>query len=171
MRFLPRFLTGLRARLVLAFFIVTVISLALIVATLPRLLDGYFEQQSTADLARRAGSVKVFVSRYLVQYQNPPGQAARAILAPTDPISADDGLKAWLGTADKGQIRELAETIALANVTIRIYESNEAEQPAFELFVPFPDELAVPGQEREPITSDARIGQIDIPDTFWTQSG
>ena len=58
MRFLPRFLTGLRARLVVAFFIVTVISLALIVATLPRLLDGYFEQQlGTWDVA--AGGVIV----------------------------------------------------------------------------------------------------------------
>src|SRR6187402_736518 len=136
MRFLPRFLTGLRARLVVAFFIVTVISLALIVATLPRLLDGYFEQQSTADLARRAGSVKVFVTRYLVQYQNPPGEAPRPILAPTEPITADQGLQQWLGTADEGQMRELAETIARANLTIKIYESPEAEQPAYELFVP-----------------------------------
>jgi signal transduction histidine kinase len=171
MRFVPRFLTGLRARLVLAFFIVTVISLALIVATLPRLLDGYFEQQSTADLARRAGSVKVFVTRYLVQYRDPPGQAARAILAPTNPISADEGLRAWLGTADQGQIRDLAVTIARANLTIRIYESPEAEQASYELFVPFPDELAEAGQQREPIASEPGAGEFTIDDTFWTQSG
>jgi signal transduction histidine kinase len=171
MRFVPRFLTGLRARLVLAFFIVTVISLALIVATLPRLLDGYFEQQSTADLARRAGSVKVFVTRYLVQYQNPPGEAPRPILAPTEPVTADQGLQQWLGTADDGQMRDLAETIARANLTIKIYQSPEAEQPAYELFVPFPDELAGAGQQRESISSDPRSGEIQLLDSFWTQSG
>src|SRR5688572_9242735 len=108
MRFVPRFLTGLRARLVLAFFIVTVISLALIVATLPRLLDGYFEQQSLADLQLRTGQVRAFVIRYLYDYQNPAGEAARPILAPTDPSTAPEGLQAFLGTADDGRIRELA---------------------------------------------------------------
>ena len=171
MRFVPRFLTGLRARLVLAFFIVTVISLALIVATLPRLLDGYFEQQSTADLARRAGQIKIFISSDLARYQNPPGEAARPILAPTEPISASDSLKAFLGTADGGRIRDLAETVAVANVTVSIYESREATVPVYQVFVPFPDQLAQPGQQRESISSDPDNGQFDIDDTFWTQSG
>ena len=171
MRFIPRFLTGLRARLVLAFFVVTLISLVLIVATLPRLLDGYFAQQSTADLARRAGQVKLFVVRDLVAYQNPPGEAPRPILAPTDPISASDGLKAALGTADEGRVRELVETIALANVTVSIYEGTDAEQVVYQLFVPFPDQLASAGQQREPIASAPGAGEFDIEDSFWTQSG
>jgi signal transduction histidine kinase len=171
MRFIPRALTGLRARLVLAFFVVTAISLILIVATLPRLLDGYFEQQSTADLQLRTGQVRGFVIRDLFDYQNPPGEAQRPLLAPTEPISASDGLRSWLGTADQGLIRNLAETIARANVTVTIAESPEhPERIAYQLFVPFPDELALPGQAREPISSDPNANSIEVADSFWTQS-
>ncbi len=171
MRFVPRFLTGLRARLVLAFFIVTVISLALIVATLPRLLDGYFEQQSLADLQLRTGQVRAFVIRYLYDYQNPAGEAARPILAPTEPSTAPEALQAFLGTADEGRIRELAVN-ARANVTVTIAESpDQPDRIAYELFVPFPDQLALPGQARESIASDPAGNPIEIPDIFWTQSG
>ena len=68
-RLIPRFATGLRARLVIGFIIVVAIALSLVAATLPRLLDGYFAQQSTADLNRRAGVVKLFVASKLFDYQ------------------------------------------------------------------------------------------------------
>src|SRR5438046_3018971 len=92
-RFPPRILTGLRARLVIGFLIVVAIVLALIFATLPRLLDGYFTQQSTDDLNRRAGEVQVFISQQLVLYQIPnPRQAPKPILLPTDPLTVAPGV-------------------------------------------------------------------------------
>ncbi|MEO6351247.1 MAG: HAMP domain-containing sensor histidine kinase [Candidatus Limnocylindrales bacterium] len=167
-RLIPRFLTGLRARLVVAFLIVTAISLSLVGATLPRLLDSYFEQQSTTDLQRRAGQVFVFVAREMVDYRS-TGGAARPILAPTEPLSAADGLREWLGTSEEGRVAELARTIAQANVVITIaVDRDHQEDIAYRLAVPFPDELAQEGQQREPISAEA---SFVIPDLFWTQSG
>ena len=169
-RLIPRFATGLRARLVIAFVIVVAIALTLMVATLPRLLDGYFSQQSTADLQRRAGQVRNFVATELFQYEASGGGAARPILVPTEPISASDGIRETLGTAESGFVRELASTVAQANVTIKVAVDREhPDQVAYELFVPFPEEFAQEGQQRESITS--RPATIEIPDQFWTQSG
>ena len=168
-RLIPRFVTGLRARLVIAFLIVTAISLALVVATLPRLLDDYFTQQLRADLQRRAGSVGVSVVADLLNYRDGGGEAPRPILVPTEPLSASDGLRAVLGAADSGNIRDLAQIVAQANVTISIAVDREhPDQIAYELFVPLPDEFAQEGQQREPYSAEA---SFLFPDTFWTQSG
>jgi signal transduction histidine kinase len=83
-----------------------------------------------------------------------------------------EGLRQWLGTADGGRVRSLAETIARADVTITIAESPEhPERVLYQLFVPFPDQLALPGQAREQIASDPSANPIQVADTFWTQSG
>ena len=66
---------------------------------LPRLLDGYFAQQSTDDLDRRAGQVQVFLAGRLVDYQLPQGQAPRPILQPTDPLTVAPGVYEALGNA------------------------------------------------------------------------
>ena len=170
-RLIPRFATGLRARLVLAFLAVVAIALALVFATLPRLLDGYFAQQSTDDLSLRAGQVRTFIVREIVSYKaSSGGGTAQPILAPTDPISASDGLRAWLGTPDEGRVRELAQTIARADVRVRIaVDPQHPDDIAYELYVPIPDTFGEEGQEREPIS--ASQGAIDISDDFWTQSG
>jgi signal transduction histidine kinase len=172
-RLIPRFLTGLRARLVIAFLIVTSISLALVATTLPRLLDEYFSQQTQRDLDLRAGQVRLFVSRELFQYELAGGEAANPILLPgTEPLRASEGVRNTLGTAESGFVRQLAEIIAQANVKVSIaVDLEHPDQIAYELFVPFPDELAQEGQAREAIASDPRAGQIEIPDQFWTQSG
>lgn len=168
-RFIPRFVTGLRARLVLAFLIVTALSLALVVATLPRLLDDYFTQQLRADLQRRAGAVRQFVIADLLTYRDAGGDAPRPILVPTEPLSASDGLRAALGTADSGGNRDLAQVVAQANVTITIaVDRDHPDQVAYELFVPYPDEFAPEGQQREPYSAEA---SFLFPDNFWTQSG
>jgi len=168
-RFLPRFVTGLRARLVLAFLIVTALSLALVVTTLPRLLDDYFTQQLQRDLQTRAGAMRQFVVVRLLTYRDGAGEAPRPILVPTDPLSASDGLRSALGSADQGFLRQHAQDVAKANVTITFAIDREhPDQIAYELFVPLPDELAEEGQEREPYSAEA---SFLFPDTFWTQSG
>jgi signal transduction histidine kinase len=170
-RFIPQFVTGLRARLVIAFVLVVAIALGLMVATLPRLLDGYFAQQSTADLQRRAGVIRLEIARKLVEYRDANGEAPKPILAPTDPISASDGLRAALGTADSGLVREAAEA-AQANVKVTI--ATDADHPddvAYELAVALPDDfggLAEGGQQREAISTQINL---TIDDSYWTQAG
>ena len=168
-RLLPRALTGLRARLVIGFLIVVAIVLALIFATLPRLLDGYFAQQSTEDLGRRAGEVQVFISQQLVQYQLPnPRQAAKPILLPTDPLTVAPGVSDTLGNASDGFVLQLVQTIAQADITITIASSPEhPEDVIYQLFVPAPDSVAQPGQQREALSTQRTI---QIQDLFWTQA-
>jgi signal transduction histidine kinase len=168
-RLIPRLAPGLRTQLVIAFVLVVAISLALVVASLPRLLDGYFAQQSTDDLQRRAGVMRQFVTVELLRYQSGAGEAPRPILVPTDPISASDGIRTLLGSPDEGFVRRLAQDVALANVTISIaVDRDHPDQISYQLFVPLPDDVGQPGQEREPISREATF---EFPDSFWTQSG
>jgi signal transduction histidine kinase len=167
-RLVPRFLTGLRARLVIAFVVVVSTALVLVLATLPRLLDGYFQSQSTADLGRRTNIVSIFVINEIATYQFGGAGAPRPILQPTEPLSAADGLRAVLGTADKGFLRDVAELSAQANLTVTIsVDRQHPEQVAYELYVPFPDELATEGQQREQRVFDS---QYEIVDSWWTQA-
>jgi two-component system OmpR family sensor kinase len=168
----PRFTISLRARLVIAFVIVVAIALILMVATLPRLLDGYFAQQSTADLNRRAGSVRQFVTSKILDYQLGANGAPQPILTPTDPPTASEGLKAALGTPDSGYLLQLAQTIAQANVTVTIaLDRDHPNDIVYQSTAVVPDEFGSPGQQRENISSDPNNGVFEIPDTFWSQSG
>ena len=167
---IARFAPGLRAQLVIAFVLVVAIALALVVATLPRLLDGYFEQQSTADLNRRAGVVRQFVASALLEYRDLSG-APQAILAPTQPLSASDGVRAALGTSDQGLVARLARDVAQSNVKVTIAaDRSRPNEIAYELNVALPDNFGQAGQQREPITSDPNNGLFDIDDLFWSQS-
>ncbi|HVM31226.1 MAG TPA: hypothetical protein VM305_10730, partial [Candidatus Limnocylindrales bacterium] len=64
---LPRLLTSLRVRLVIAFAVVVSIALMLVLASLPRLLDGYFVQQAQEDLRLRSGVMIALVASRLAQ--------------------------------------------------------------------------------------------------------
>jgi signal transduction histidine kinase len=162
-------MTGLRARLVLGFLIVVAIVLALMFATLPRLLDGYFAQQSTEDLGRRAGQVRLFITQQLLEYQHPPGEAPRPILQPTDPLTVAPGLHDVLGDSNGGFVLQLVRTVAQADITVTIAsDPANPESVAYQLFVPAPDDVAQAGQQREAL-SDERT--FEIADDFWTQAG
>ncbi|MEA2676270.1 MAG: two-component system, OmpR family, sensor kinase [Chloroflexota bacterium] len=168
-RLLPRVLTGLRARLVLGFLLVVAIVLALMFATLPRLLDGYFAQQVREDLGRRSGEIRQIVISRLTLYQSAGVEAPRAILQPTDPLTVAPGLAESFGTAEDGYVFDSARTIAQANVTITIAPDQEhADQIVYRLAVPLPDEYAQPGQQREAIIGDAYT--FTFSDRFWTQT-
>ncbi|HUP83705.1 MAG TPA: HAMP domain-containing sensor histidine kinase [Candidatus Limnocylindria bacterium] len=169
-RLLPRILTGLRARLVLGFLLVVAIVLALMFATLPRLLDGYFAQQAREDLGRRSGEIRQLVIGRLSLYQSAGVAAPRPILQPTDPLTVAPGLLDSLGTSTDGFIFDNARTIAQANVTITIAPDEfHPDQIVYRLDVPLPDEYAQPGQQREQIVGDAK--SFTFSDLFWSQSG
>ncbi len=170
-RFVPRVFTGLRARLVLGFLVVTLISLGLVFATLPRLLDGYFLDQAQQDLNRRTNVTGLFVALALLNYQAPGGEAPKPIIE-GDPPSAAQGVQDALGTADDGRVLQIAQQIAQANVTVQIAtDADNPDQVAYQLDVPVGDEVAAPGQQREQLTSDKPF-TLQIPDLFWSeQSG
>ncbi len=168
-RFMPRFLTGLRARLVVGFLAVVTIALILVFATLPGLLNGYFEEQTNVDLDRRASTVWLFVARELLAYQSGDGSAPQPIVQPTDPVTVADGVREALGTPESGLVRELAEAVAQANVTVTIAaDPAHPEQTVYELYVPLGDEVGEPGQQREPISTEP-LSVAPIPDSFYTQ--
>jgi signal transduction histidine kinase len=166
-RFVPRFLTSLRVQLVIAFLAVTAVSLALVLVALPRLLDQYFAQQSTDDLDRRTGYIRSFVAQELFNYQSAGVQAPRAIVEQTSPPSASADLQKALGTPDKGFIRDLAEQVAQANVTVIVaVDPDHPQDVAYQLDVPLPDNFGAPGQQRESLTKELNFTIID---SFWSQ--
>jgi signal transduction histidine kinase len=167
-RLIPRFLTGLRARLVIAFVAVVAIALLLVAAALPRLLDDYFEQQSTDDLQRRAGQMRSFVARIFLDYQFAAGPTAQPVLTPTEPLGVADGLKAAL-SAEVDGVPDLARKIAQSNVRITVaIDRSHPDDIVFETFVDLPDDFAAQGQQREPISA---LQEFEIRDEWWTQSG
>ncbi len=169
-RFIPRVFTGLRARLVLGFLIVTLISLALVFATLPRLLDGYFLDQARQDLNRRTNVTGFFIALELLRYQGANDNAPNAILEGTPAVAAD-GVREALGTADKGRVLEIAQQLAQADVSVSIAtDADNPDQIGFELNVPVGDEVAQPGQQRESLTTADKPFTLQIPDLFWSQS-
>jgi signal transduction histidine kinase len=168
-RFIPNFLTGLRARLVLGFLVVTLISLSLVFATLPRLLDGYFLDQAQQDLNRNTQKAGFFVALELLTYQRSGNDAPRPILEGT-PLEVAQGAKDALGAADKGAVLEIAQLLAQSNITVQIAADKDTpDDIAYQLDVPVGDEVAQAGQRRESLTSTIPY-QLDIPDSFWSQS-
>ena len=168
-RLIPGVLTGLRARLVVGFLIVTLISLLLVFATLPRLLDGYFLDQARQDLNRNTQKAGFFVALDLLRYQGSGTDAPRPILE-GDPLVVAQGAKDALGAPDKGPVLDIAQLVAQSNIKVQI--ATDAANPddiAYELDVPVGDEVAQEGQQRENLTSTVPY-QLDIPDSFWSQS-
>ncbi len=165
---LPRLLNSLRVRLVVAFVVVVAIALMLVLATLPRLLDGYFVQQAQEDLRLRTGVVRQLVVIQLLQYQLAGVEAPRPILE-GDPPRAASGVRAAFGEPSQGFVRRLAQEVAQANVTVILASDPAAPgDVAYELFVPLPDDTGQPGQQREPFSSELTA---TIADLFWTEAG
>jgi signal transduction histidine kinase len=166
-RFVPRVFTGLRARLVLGFLVVTLISLGLVFATLPRLLDGYFLDQAQQDLNRRTQQVGFFIALDIIRASS-ASDAPRPILD-GDPLAATQAVQDALGTPDKGNVLDLAQLFAQANIHVQIAtDVDDPSQLAFQLDVPVGAEVAQAGQQRESLSS-TQLYQVTLPDTFWSQ--
>lgn len=153
-----------RVRLVLAFAMVVAVALGLVLATLPRLLDGYLLDQERQNLNARAESVAVLVQDQLTLYQTLQANSPRPLLMPTVPLRASDSVINALGDAKGGFLAGITPTIALADVTVTIGASDREPQPVFSVTVPLPLDSGRPGQQREPLT---RTQQFHIADTWW----
>jgi signal transduction histidine kinase len=167
-RLIPDILTSLRARLVIAFAAIVTLALLLVLASIPRLLDGYFAQQAQEDLRTRTGVMRLLVARELIQTQAASSGAPQPILHETEPLSASQAVRDAMGTPEQGYIRELAQLVAQANVTVTIADAGRPDEIAYRMHVPLPDEFGAPGQQREPFSADRTF---EIADLFWTQAG
>jgi signal transduction histidine kinase len=164
-RFIPRVFTGLRARLVLGFLVVTLLALTLVFAALPRLLDGYFLDQAQEDLDRRTPQVAYLVLLDIVNYQFANG-APNPILEGEPPTAAQGTIAAL--TDPRTGVAAIAQQIAQADVKVQIVDERTPSQIAYELNVTVGDEVAAPGQQREHLTSE-RAAVLTVTDSFWSQ--
>ena len=124
-----------RARLVLAFAAVVAIALALVLATLPRLLDGYFAQQEQKNLETRGRIVESFLRGQLVNTLGLDSEAPRPILDSTVPPSASDAVYAALGNRDRGFVKSLTVVVAQADVEVTITDAARPDRVAFRLMI------------------------------------
>jgi two-component system sensor histidine kinase BaeS len=168
-RLIPNVFTGLRGRLVLGFLVVTMISLLLVFATLPRLLDGYFLEQAQQELNRRTNEAGNLIALEIFRYQTSGGGAPKPILE-GDPPTAAPGLIDALGTEERGPVLQIAQQIMQADIDVKIASSRDnPDDIVYQLDVPVGDEVAAPGQRREQLTSE-RASIYEIPDLFWSES-
>jgi signal transduction histidine kinase len=159
-----------RVRLVLAFALVIAIALGLVLAALPRLLDGYFERQERTNLETRAAIIGTFLRVQLTQQLDLDSGNPRAILMATTPPTASPYLRQALGSSERGIVKTLTEVVALANVQITIADSQQPDAVAYRLDVPLgqqaTQEALRKGERRDPLSYEA---SFPIEDPFWTQ--
>jgi signal transduction histidine kinase len=159
-----------RVRLVLAFALVIAIALGLVLATLPRLLDGYFERQEHNNLETRAGIIGTFLKVQLTQQLDLDGTSPRAVLMATrPPVISPDALRA-LGSADRGFVKTLTEVVAQANVQITIADGAQPDVVVYRLDVPLGQQASQEalnrGERRDPLSYQK---SFPIADPFWSQ--
>jgi signal transduction histidine kinase len=168
----PSLLPGtLRVRLALAFALVVAIALGLVLAALPRLLDGYFAQQERNNLETRTDILVTFLRVQLTQQLELEGEHPRAILMYTTPPTVSSHVARALGDVDSGFVQRLTDLFAQANVEITIADSQTPDRPAYRLIVPLgrdASQTAISkGERRDPISHQK---QFPLRDPFWAQS-
>lgn len=169
MPLLRAILDSSRARLVVSFLTVVVIALALVLASLPRLLDGYFARQEDEALEGRAELLAGLLYERLVQFQVFDTDAPPPIIVDDgESLTASDMVtRAW-GTSTGGYLVTLAPQVAQADITVTM--ALGPDQPGsivYTLAVPLSDSVAKPGQQRESLV---RSATFEVADLFWTAS-
>ena len=153
-----------RVRMVLAFALVVAVALGLVLATLPRLLDGYLLDQEKQNLRARTDSVVELVLDQLTLYQTLDTGAPRALLFEGPPITPGEAVVSALGTPSSGFLAGLTPKIALANLTVSISPSDQDREPVYSVSVPLSPSAGQPGQQQEPLTYTQTA---HIADVFW----
>ncbi|HEY8168973.1 MAG TPA: HAMP domain-containing sensor histidine kinase [Candidatus Limnocylindrales bacterium] len=160
----------LRARLTLAFAAVVIIALALVLISLPRLLDEYFVQQEEKNLAARAQTMSVLIQVQLRDSLELGSDDPKAVVAPSDPLRASAWTLVALGRPDDedGTLHRLTELVAQSDVVLTLSEAPTQPLPTIETWdVPLTTAASQPGQAR-----DAIIGTTTtflVRDPAWSQ--
>jgi signal transduction histidine kinase len=159
-----------RVRLALAFALVIAIALGLVLAAVPRLVDGYFAQQERNNLETRNDVLVTFLRVQLTQQLRLDGiQPVPIIMPTTPPIASGPAIRA-LGGPQSGFAKTLTEVVAQANVDITIADAATPEAVIYRLSVPLGqqaiDEALRHGKQRDPISYQQTFS---VPDPYWTQ--
>ncbi|MDQ3871543.1 MAG: HAMP domain-containing histidine kinase [Chloroflexota bacterium] len=171
---LPTLLPGtFRARLAIAFCSVVAIALALVLATLPRLLDGYFAQQERSNLQTRTVIMATFLRVRLTESLGLDDPEPRiAILLPTKPPTPSKELQEALGTGPRGFVQGLSDVVAGANVEVTVADAARPQVVVYRLQVPLSEEASrqamAKGQQRDRISWQE---SFRLSDPFWSQFG
>jgi signal transduction histidine kinase len=162
--YLPR---TFRGRLALVTSAVVAIALLLVLAVLPRLLDGYFRQQEEQSFQARATAVRGLLFQQLRLTQS-SGEVP--IIAPAEPPRLSDAvLEAFTERSSAPQeqsyLDALAESVAQADLEVSFYAGGSASgTPVTTLLAHAPP--AGFGQNRE---QESLSGSFQILDTYWSQ--
>ena len=157
-----------RARLALVISAVVAFALLLVLAILPRLLDGYFRQQEDQNLRARAAAVGQLLYQ---QVRLAERGGLVPILNPTTPptVSAQvlDALTAEGDTPQEtSYLAAIAQVVAQADVQVAFYAGPTATgKPVQVLQVSLPP-AADAGQQRE---AGQASGSFTVPDLYWSQ--
>lgn len=162
------FLQGYRFRLVVAFGLVVAVALALVLTSLPRLLDGYFAQQEREALEDRTQLVTSLIVQQLIQNQALTSETVRPIVCETEPPAACDMVWRALGDPDRGYVFNLARELARADVTMTLAVSpDRPDLVVYRLHVPLAGESGPAGERREFIQASR---SAEILDVYWTRN-
>jgi len=161
-------LRSYRLRLVIAFSLVVAVALALVLTSLPRLLDGYFAEQEQEALTSRTQLVTSLVVQQLIQNQLLTSDTVRPIVWETEPPVASDMVWRALGDARSGFVADLARELAQADVTMTLaFGPEQPELVVYRLDVPLDPGTAAPGERRDSIRASQSALILDI---FWARS-
>ncbi len=148
-----------------------VLALGIATAAIPRLLDDELRAQERQALAARAEAVAELVASQIrtvttagTDYQRP------VIMETSEPPVPSDSLIAALGTPTRGFLADLTDRIALADITVGVWESPAARQdgrsPVYQVRAPLDPASGRPGQVRDTLRASATVL---VPDRYWTQ--
>ncbi len=157
-----------RARLALVISAVVAFALLLVLAILPRLLDGYFRQQEDQSLSARSAAVGQLLYQQLRLTQR---SGLVPIIDPTTPPSLSpqvlDALTAQGDSPHEASyLQAIAQVVAQADVRIAFYTGPTATgNPVAVLQSQLPA-AASGGQQR---ASGEDTGSFTIPDLYWSQ--
>ncbi len=159
----PDYSTGYRAlassyrtRLFMAIVVVVAVVLGLVLLSLPRLLEGFFQEQEQIVLDARVESVATILAGELAEVS---ASGTRPLITPGE--SAPGGSTEWtLGDAEEGSVRELTDRVAQADVHVALAPA-PGEAAVWELDVAYPDDAGDDGQTRDPDLSATFSTTVD----------
>lgn len=168
LRLLP---SSLQGRLVVAFLAVVTLAIAIVLATLPNLLDGYFAQQQRKNLDARAHVLALVISLQIRAVTGGGDEASLLpIVLPTDPPSISPQVASALGSATdpQGLLRSITASVAQADLDLTISVSPQHPgEVAYHVAIPYRPVNPAQGLEQDPISD---VYTFTLSDGYWSQA-
>ena len=148
-------LSSYRTRLFVAVIFVVAVVLALVLISLPRLLESFFLNEEQINLETRAESMARIIAGELAEVSE---GGRRPIILPDD--QSPGGSTQWtLGDADRGAVAELQD-IARADAHVELAPA-PGFAPVWAVDVAYPESAGEDGQNREPTLTAKTTAYVD----------